>query len=204
MVTRTDDEDLSDFEPAFLARGKRVYRDGKGPRVPMMLTDGGIPPWAPRPRPAAVFDASGHRPGPIRVLSDEAMKDARLAAMDARTRYIQEISDAWKVQPVATGGAAHTTAPGAPEPDDDDTMSPRDRYIAGLQNAYKTPMGQAPAASADDIERARQQWLSPGAKPGGGFGDARPGVSRETATQDARETAYREYVARISGAWRTR
>jgi hypothetical protein len=201
---RVDDEDLSDFDPAYFP--KRVYRDGKGPRVPMMLTDG--QPEGMRTQRRPVFDASRHRPGPINVLGDAALKDAKLAAMDAYEQRNDYLQDAWRTSTGGPGGAAHTTAPPADKPDpDDDTMSPRDRYIAGLQTAYRTPMGQAPAASADDIERARQQWLSPGAKPGGGFGDARPGVSRETATQDARdarETAYREYVARISGAWRTR
>jgi hypothetical protein len=198
-AARVDDEDLSDFDPAYFP--KRVYRDGKGPRVRLAMTDG-MPAWAPRPKP--VFDARGHRPGVVDVLTDEALKDARLAAHDARQAYIGRISDAWKVQPVGTGGAPHTTAPGAEPGSDDDSMSPRDRYIAGLQNAYKTPMGQAPAASADNVAAISRNWLSPGARPGPGpgYGDA---ASRSTATKDAdadRETAYREYVDRISGAWR--
>jgi hypothetical protein len=104
------------------------------------------------------------------------------------------------------GGEPLTTAPGAePGGDDDDVESARDRYIRGLQNAYKTgsPYG-ASGNGGNDIERLRQQWISPGARPGPGpgYGDA---ASRSTATEDAdadRETAYREYVDRISGAWR--
>jgi hypothetical protein len=201
MVTRSagvDDEDLSDFDPACFP--KRVYRDGKGPRVPMMLTDGQPPEWM-RTLRRPVLDARNHQPH-FADVTDARLRDARLAAHDAREAMIGRLQDAWKVQPVATGGAAHTTAPGAAEPDpDDDTMSPRDQYIAGLQNAYKTPMGQAPAASADNIERARQQWISPGAKPGGGFGDAR--VSRETKDAAAdREQAYAGYLDRLTNGWR--
>jgi hypothetical protein len=207
MVTRAarvDDENLDDFEPEFLARGKRVYKDGRGPRVRLSMTDS-VPSWAPRPRPAAVFDASGHRPGPVNVLSDAALKDARLAAMDARTQMIERLNDAYKTSRGGLGGSPITAAPPADTPDPDDDESPRDAYIRQISNAYKTPMGQAPAASADDIERARQQWLSPGAKSGCGFGDARPGISRETATQDARDArdqAYAGYLDRLTNGWR--
>ena len=202
MVTLARDESLDDFEPEFLAQGKKVYRNGRGPTVRLMLTDG-LPAWAPRPKP--VFDASGHRPGPVRVLSDEALKDAKLAAHDARQRYIQEISDAWRTSPGGPGGAPHTTAPAAePGSDDDDVESPRDAYIRQISTAWQRPMGQAPAASANNVAAISRNWLSPGARPGPGPGyvDA---ASRSTATKDAdvdRETAYREYVDRISGAWR--
>jgi hypothetical protein len=201
---RVDDEDLSDFDPAYFP--KRVYRDGKGPRVPMMLTDG-QPEWM-RTLRRPVFDASRHRPGPVNVLSDEAMRDVRLAAMDARQRYIQQLNDAWKTQPGGAGGEPLTTAPSAePGSDDDDVESARDRYIAGLQNAYKTPMGQAPAASADNIAGLTRSWLSPGARPGPGpgYSDARPAVSRKTGTKDAaadREQAYAGYLDRLANGWR--
>jgi hypothetical protein len=198
-----DDWDDTLYDRAYYP--KKVFKDGKGPRVPMMLTDGGIPSWVPRPRRAAVFDARNHQPH-FADVTDASLRDARLAAHDAREAMIARLSDAWKVQPGGAGGEPLTTVPGAePGGDDDDVESARDRYIAGLQNAYKTPMGQAPAASADDIERARQQWLSPGAKSGCGFGDARPGISRETATQDARDArdqAYAGYLDRLTNGWR--
>jgi hypothetical protein len=153
-----------------------------------------------------VFDARNHQPH-FADVTDASLRDARLAAHDAREAMIARLSDAWKVQPGGAGGEPLTTAPGAePGGDDDDVESARDRYIAGLQNAYKTPMGQAAPDDGDnDIEALRQQWLSPGATPGPGAGyrDARPAVSQETATKDAAD-AYAEYVDRISGAWRTR
>jgi hypothetical protein len=146
-----------------------------------------------------VFDAAAHRPRYAVIdKADPVVRDAEAAYREG----VRGLEDAWKTQSGGAGGEPLTTAPSAEPGSDDDVESPRDAYIRQISNAYKTPMGQAPAASADDIERARQQWLSPGAKPGGGFDDARPGVSRETATQDARETAYREYVARLVNGWR--
>jgi hypothetical protein len=208
MVTRAarldDDDDI--YDPRF--PGKKVVRDGKGIRVPIQLTDGQPPEWM-RTQRRPVFDASRHRPGPINVLGDAALKDAKLAAMDAYEQRNDYLRDAWRTSTGGPGGAAHTTAPPADKPDPDDTMSPRDRYIAGLQTAYRTPMGQAPAASADNVAAISRNWLSPGARPGGpGYGDSGSRVSRETM-QDARDAAdrdlaYAEYVTRISGAWRTR
>jgi hypothetical protein len=48
-----DDDDLDAFEPRYLAQGKQVYKDGYGPRVPVMLMDGmpdRMPPRADRRR----------------------------------------------------------------------------------------------------------------------------------------------------------
>jgi hypothetical protein len=83
-----------------------------------------------------------------------------------------------------------------------DDLSPRDAYIKRISSAWKT--GNGNGASADNIAALTRSWLSPGPRPGPGpgYGDA---ASRSTATKDAeadRETAYREYVDRISGAWR--
>jgi hypothetical protein len=202
MVTRADDENLDDFEPEFLARGKRVYRDGRGPRVPMMLTDGQPPEWM-RTLRRPVLDARQHQPH-FADVTDASLKDARLAAHDAREAYIGRLTDAWRTMPGGPGGSPHTTAPGAPEPDDDDTMSPRDRYIAGLANAYRWTPGGDPTASANAVQSQYVSQLSPGARPGGGYGDAV--VSRETMRdhRDAAETAYREMCARLSSAWRTK
>jgi hypothetical protein len=111
MVTRAarvDDED--NFEPDLLARGKRLYRDGKGPRVPMMLTDG-QPEWM-RTLRGPVFDARNHQPH-FADVTYASLRDARLAAHDARAAMIARLSDAWKVQPGGAGGEPLTTAPGA-------------------------------------------------------------------------------------------
>jgi hypothetical protein len=201
MVTtaRRLDDDWDDtlYDRAYYP--KKVFKDGKGVRVRLALTDG-PPAWASRPRPAAVFDAAAHRPRYAVIdKADPVVRDAEAAYREG----VRRLEDAWKTMPGGAGGEPLTTAPGASGGDDDDSdLSPRDRYIAGLQNAYKTPMGQAPAASADNIERARQQWISPGAKPGGGFGDAR--FSRETKdAATARDEAYAGYLDRLVNGWRT-
>lgn len=180
MVTNLDD-DLDDFDPAYLP--KRVYKDGRGPRVRLMLTDAALPspPALNRPRFAALDAAE--------------LQDGLRAAAAARAKYISELQDAWR-------GPSNR-----PPPALKDGQSPRDAYIRRLQTAYKTPPGQADPdeGDADDIEALRQHWLSPGATPGpsAGYRDARPVVSRETKDAVAdRDQAYGEYLDRISNAWR--
>jgi hypothetical protein len=193
-----DDDDDGLFDPAY--PGLKVVRDGGRVRVPLFLTDSGMPDMTSLRR--AVFDARNHRPR-FADLTDARLQDGLRAAADARAKYIAELQDAWRTPIGGIGGAPHTTAPPADQPDDDDDLSPRDRYIKELQNAYKTPLGQAPGGSANALERAREQWLSPGARPG--MGDA--ARARSTATKDAaadRDAAYAGYVDRISNAWRAR
>jgi hypothetical protein len=195
--TRFDDEDFDDiYDPRFFPR--KVVRDGGRVRVPLALTDG-MPDRTPPGR--AVFDARNHRPR-FAVLGDAELQDARRRAAEARQEDIARISNAWR-------------GPGNPPPPPlRDGQSPRDQYIAYITSAWKTPIGQAVSGPDDDddpnpIEAQRRRWLSPGATPGPGPGyrDARPAVSRETATRDAagdRDQAYGEYVDRISNAWRAR
>jgi hypothetical protein len=181
----TEDEDLNDFDPAFFP--KKVFKDGRGPRVRLTLTDA-----AP---PRAVFDARNHQPRYAVVDRGDPHVRAAEAAYADHNAYLR---DAWRGKD------------NSPPPDLKDGESSRDAYVRRLQNAYRTPIGQAPDDDdhADDIERLRQAWLSPGAQPGPGpgYGDARPAVSRETATKDAaaadRDQAYAEYVARIENGWR--
>jgi hypothetical protein len=162
-MTRLNDDD--DFDPAYLPR--RVFKDGRGMRVRLALTDA-----APGLAPSF-------------VLNDTEMRDARQRAEDARQAYITRISDAWKTQPLGTGGEPITTAP----EDDDEALSPRDQYIARISRAYRTPIGQdGDGGAADDIEAQRVRWSSPGAKPGT-TKDAAPDLD-----------AYRGYVERIT--WR--
>ena len=195
-----DDDDAFDaevFDPKYYP--KRVYRDGKGPTVRLMLTDArdanGVPPSRP-----ALYDARNHRPR-FAVLGDAELQDARRRAAEARQEYIARICDAWR-------------GPGNPPPPLRDGQSPRDQYIARIKNAWKTPPGSVSGPDDDDddpnpIEAQRRRWLSPGATPGPGPGyhDARPAVSRKMATGDAaaaRDLGYYEYVNRISNAWRAR
>jgi hypothetical protein len=162
-----------------------------------------VPPRRP------LFDARNHRPH-FADLTDARLQDGLKQAAEARSEWIKGLQDAWHTPTGGAGGLPVTTAPGADQPDaDDDNLSPRDRYIRQISNAWKTgsPYGASGNGGGAGIERLRQQWISPGARPGpgAGYGDARPAVSRETATKDAaadRDLAYREYVARLVNGWR--
>jgi len=185
-----DDDDDGLFDPAY--PGLKVVRDGGRVRVPLALTDG-MPDITPPRR--AVFDARNHRPR-FAVLGDAELQDARRRAAEARQEDIARICNAWR------GPGAELAPPPMPG------ETARDAYVRRLQNAWKEPIGRGnnPGA-AEDIERKREQWLSPGARPG--VGDARPAVSRETATsladaRAARDAAYDEMVKRNANAWRTR
>lgn len=203
MVTTTqrrralDDDDVFDsdlYDPKYFPR--QVVRDGKGIRTPLFLSDG-RPDWMPPTRPA-LFDYARdayrnyyYQPHFFVGHSADPLAAAR-SYLDA----------AYRTMP---SGAAKTTAPAADEPDgDDDTMTPRDRYIKRLQTAYRTPGSPDDSDSDNPVEAQRMRWLSPGASPGPGpgYGDARPRPTTDAAAGDDRDQAYAEYVARISDGWR--
>jgi hypothetical protein len=204
-VGADDDDEAFDaevFDPKYYP--KRVYRDGKGPTVRLMLAD------------AIARDANGappSRPAPFMTrnprcadLTDAQLQDGLRAAAAARAKYIAELQDAWRTPIGGIGGAAHTTAPPADQPhDDDDDLSPRDRYIREISTAWQKPVGRGPrTAAANSIEALRQQWISPGARPGPGPGyGAKSHQTKDAAVAD-REAAYDEYIDRISNAWRAR
>ena len=123
MRNLDDEEDINDFDPAYFPR--KVYKDGRGPRVRLMLTDAAPP--APR---AALYDASHHRPRSAVIdAADPHVREAERAYYE-RSRWL---ADAWR------GPAAQ---PPADEPDDDDDdESPRDRYVREISNAYKQTGG---------------------------------------------------------------
>jgi hypothetical protein len=194
-TARLDDDEFDDTLYDRRYYPKRVFRDGKGIRVPVMLTDGQPPDWMRPPR-RPLYDASQHRPRFATLDARDPNVMAAERAYEERNAYLR---DAWR-------------GPGNPPPPAlQDGQSARDQYIDRLTNAWRTPVGQADPDDdddgANDIEALRQAWISPGATPGPGpgYGDARPAVSRETATKDAaadREQAYGEYIARISNGWR--
>jgi hypothetical protein len=189
------DERLDDFDPKYFP--KKVFRDGKGPRVTLVLTDG-MPAYRPRP----VFDARNHRPH-FADLTVARLQDGLKQAAEARSEWIKGLQDAWRTPTGGAGGAPVTTAPPSDQPDDDDdNLSPRDRYVLSLQNAYKTGSPYVATGNrADDIEAQRQRWLKPGARPGtnDGFARSSPDAAAGRALADQ---AYAEYCGRLRDGWR--
>jgi hypothetical protein len=113
-----DDDDEFDpevYDPRYYPR--KVFRDGKGLRTPLMLTDG-MPDWMPR-RP--VFDASAHRPHQARITDA-----ARRRVDDAYAEMVDRNQSAWlwnkqgeRAAPVAVGD------------------SPRDEWVRRNENAWR-------------------------------------------------------------------
>jgi hypothetical protein len=149
-----NDEDLSQYDPTWLARGKKVVRDGGKVVVPVYLTDAA--PRFPGFPAVPAFDASyrmsdaqamTHRPHQARIVDGPA----RLAASDAREAYVAQLGDAWR-------GPDNQLAPEA-----SDAESARAEYIKRLQNAWR-----APSTGAAAIFRIGEDWRKPGATPGPG------------------------------------
>jgi hypothetical protein len=172
-VADLDDQDLDDFDPAYFP--KRVYKDGRGPRVALMLTDAA----PPRSR-AALYDASHHRPHYAEV-SDVAAEGRAVAAYEAHNKWLQ---DAWR-------GPANQ--PPEPEPGE----SERDAYIRRLGNAWK-PLPDLPARDPDDdddpraaataVEAQRRRWNA-------------ESPTKDAALAD-RDVVYDEYIHRLTTAWK--
>jgi hypothetical protein len=88
-----DEDDLSAFDPKYLAQGRRVYKDGYGPRVALYMTDS-----APsRRRPT--FDGVLHKPGPVidALQGRSAISDAvaRQRVSDSYEAYCRRLEDGW-------------------------------------------------------------------------------------------------------------
>ena len=173
-----DDDDLSLYDPEWLARGKKVVRDGGVVRTSIMLMDG-----VPNPRPM-LFDASRHRPH--YVVSDSAeVRDAERAAARAYEAHNKWLQDAWR-------GKCNP-----PPPPLKDGESPRDAYIRRLSNAW-TPQPDLPARDPDDdddpeaaataVEAQRRRWNA-------------ESPAKDAAIAD-RDVAYGEYLDYVQNAWK--
>ena len=171
-----EDEDINDFDPAYFPR--KVYKDGRGPRVRLMLTDG-MPDWMP-PKRRQLYDASHHRPH-FADLTDARLQDGLRKAAEARDAWVRGLQDAWKTP------SGQMQPPPDNSDDDDDDLSPRDRYIENLQGAYRRPIG-GNGNGADAIEAQRRRW------------------NAESPTKDAaladRDIAYGEYLDYLQNAWK--
>jgi hypothetical protein len=170
-----DDDDDSLYDPEWLARGKKVVRDGGVVRTSIMLMDG-----VPNPRPM-LNDASMHRPHQVGVV-DSA--ERRLADAAYEERNVQ-LENAWRGPATPLLLALK------------DGQSPRDAYIERVTNAWRTPTGRNDPA--DDVEALQKRWASPGATPGPGRRPTQDAAPRSDANQ-----AYEEYCARLQSAWKTR
>jgi hypothetical protein len=225
-----DDDDLSAFDPKFLAKGKRVYRDGFGPKVHLMLTDSA--PYARRP----VFDARNHMPHEAR-LSDAARQRARcddayeamcnrnegawtwnkphvrapVAVGDSpRDAWIRRSEDAWRTPTPrfdldTTRSAGNTTL--SPTPDDDEDNGSdiaTDPYARNYWSSVKAIRSGSPdnAARVEAAQR-RMSMSEPNATPASVTAENRRYRPRDAATAQAiRDAAYADYVSRLGVAWR--
>ena len=170
-----DDDDDSLYDPEWLARGKKIVRDGGVVRTSIMLMDG-----VPNPR-LMLNDASMHRPHQVGVV-DSA--EWRLADAAYEERNVQ-LENAWR-------GPATPLLPALKY-----GQSARDQYVERLQSAYRTPTGGN--GPADEVEALQRRWASPGSTPGPG---RRP--AQDTGPRSVPDEAYEEYCARLQGAWKTR
>jgi hypothetical protein len=173
---RFDDDDVFDsaiYDPAYYP--KRVYRDGRGPRVPLALTDAA---------PAAISDA--HRPHQIAATDSAEFWDAERAAEEAYAERNDRLANAWR------------SPDNPPPPLLKKGQSPRDAYIERVTNAWRAPPRRNDPA--DDVEALQRRWASPGVTPGPG---RRPTQDAAAGRAEA-DQAYAEYCARLQAAWKTR
>jgi hypothetical protein len=184
MRNLDDDDDVFDstiYDPKYYP--KRVYRDGKGPTVKLMLTDSMPPEYRAAISRRPFTAARPYYPPRTYVGDSAALRDAERKATEARDAWIRGLQDAWKTPSVPpTNGV-----PADPDGDeDDDDLSPRDAYIQRLQGAYRTPIGNG--NGADAIEAQRRRWTR---EDGGGgrapssvtFGQHAPANSSHRGTQ---------------------
>jgi hypothetical protein len=155
MRRDVDDDDASG---EYFSRD--VAHDGEVVHCPLFLMDSlqrAIHDGMGRPA-AQAFDARDHRPGYVRV-SSPAIADARRAAREARSEYVQALRDAWKRPPHTDNGEPDAEALKrhlrGDEPDA--TAARREqayqRYCSDLAQAWRQPSGGANA-----IERQGEQW----------------------------------------------
>jgi hypothetical protein len=137
---RFDDDDVFDsaiYDPAYYP--KRVYRDDRGPRVPLALTDAA---------PSAIIDA--YRPHQIGACDSDA--DAERDAANAYEERSAYLANAWR------------SPDNPPPPPLKKGQSPRDAYIERVTNAWRAPTGRNDPA--DDVEALQRRWASQWATPG--------------------------------------
>jgi hypothetical protein len=229
---RLEDEDDDDaFDPKFLARGKRVYRDGFGPQVRLMLTD-----HAPRQR-AVLHDAGVGRPGPVapklaimggrRAISDAQQarveesfeaycsrledgwtwnKPGALAPVtvgDARADYIKRISNGWK-KPTPLSHLRRDQDEDDDDPDaETDPEQARQAYLERVWSAQAAIQPGSPEAAAQvEATQRRMSMSQPNVTGESVAAERRRYRPRDAEAIADMETAYAEYCRRIENGWR--
>jgi hypothetical protein len=223
MRLRRFDDDESDYDPAY--PGKKVFRDGRGPRVHLTLTDSASrqPVYDARARAREHqrlldsyrligADLDRHRPHEAR-LSDADVRNARSRSEFARAEWIRRMQDQWS-QPI--GGLPRKPPNGNCNGDDgddgnrDDDNDPRaaserarDAWIERQSRAWSEPWrGVASGPSPSDVYASGG---NPAAAANAVEGQRRR-WTRESQSRDAalsdRDAAYGEYLDYIQNNWR--
>ena len=224
-----DDEDWDDYDPKYFP--KKVFKDGRGPRVHLALTDS-----APYARP--VFDASRHRPHEA-TLTDAAVR-ARRRADDEYERRSNLMADAWTWNkpgvraPVSVGdgpreawlkrqatdwqrgavrydldttrSAGNTTL--SPRPDDDEDNGfdiATDPYARKYWSSVEAIRSGSPdnAARVEAAQR-RMSMSEPSATTESVAAESRRYRPRDAAAIADRDSAYTDYLHRLVNDWRSR
>jgi hypothetical protein len=172
-----DDDDLSLYDPEWLARGKKVVRDGGVVRTSIMLMDG-----VPNPR-LMLNDASMHRPHQVGVVDSAQMRDAQREAARSYEARNDFLRDAWRGSSAPPLLAVR------------DSESARDAWIRQLGEAWRASPDlpardpeddDDPKAAATAVETQRRRW------------------NAESPTKDAaltdRDASYGEYIQRLTTA----
>ena len=225
-----DDEDWDDYDPRYFP--KKVFKDGRGPSVRLMLTD-----HAPRQR-AAMFDARVGRPGPVApklaiMGGRAAISDAQQARIDdayhsycnrlgdqwawgkpgvlapvtlgdARAAYVRRISNAWK-KPTPLSHLRRDQ-----DDDDDDDLDPetdpeeaRQTYLERVWSAQAAIQPGSPDAAAQvEAMQRRMSMSQPNVTGESVAAQQRRYRPRDAAAIADRELAYAEYCRRIENGWR--
>jgi hypothetical protein len=164
VLRRQFDDDADDYDPKY--PGKRVFKDGRGPRVPLYMTDSASRRFVPlmdaraRTHQATIDSyrltdrqAAAHRPHEATAnLSDADIRAARSRSEHAREQWIRRMQDQWS-EPI--GGLPRKPPNGNGNSDDgddrnrDDDSDPRsaserarDAWIERQSNAWHDPVGR--------------------------------------------------------------
>jgi hypothetical protein len=202
----TVDEDESFDQRVFERRywPRRVYRDGHGPHVRLMMTDHAPPRLGSvtkTPTDYRLSDAEAARHRPHQLVADSAeVTAARSSASAARDQYLREVSNAWK-QPITALAASEIEAARRQV-----THEPSVAAQRGAGGGVQTHWPSSVPHDAEPDETGQDMRRPPG--PAGDDPDRDAWVSNQYRTgansyaQGYPVTPRDEYVAQLTNAWR--